>query len=61
MDRVFACAMGGKAVEALNKGSRNRIVAFCNGEFVDFDFEKAMRMEKTPDTYLYTMSKKLSR
>ena len=61
MDRVFACAMGGKAVEALNKGARNRIVAFCNGEFVDFDFEKAMRMEKVPDTYLYTMSKKLSR
>lgn len=61
MDRVFASAMGGKAVEALNAGNKNRIVAFCNGVFVDFDFEKAMRMTKTPDKNLYDMSTKLSR
>lgn len=61
LDRVYASAMGGKAVEAINAGSVNRIVAYCNGEFVDFDFEKAMRMEKLPDAYMYEMSKKLAR
>lgn len=60
-DRVFASAMGGKAVEAINQGASNRIVAYCNGEFVDFDFEKAMRMTKQPDLYMYEMSKKLAR
>lgn len=61
LDRVFASAMGGKAVEAVNAGKTNRIVAFCNGEFVDFDLEKAMRMTKKPDKYMYDMSKKLAR
>ena len=60
-DRVYASAMGGKAVEAINSGKSNRIVAYCNGEFVDFDFEKAMRMTKKPDPYMYEMSKKLAR
>lgn len=60
-DRVFASAMGGRAVEAINEGRTNRIVAFCNGEFVDFDIEKAMRMTKVPDLYMAEMSKKLSR
>lgn len=60
-DRVFASAMGGKAVEAVNAGASNRIVAYCNGEFVDFDYEKALRMQKKPDPYLNEMSKKLSR
>ena len=53
--------MGGKAVEAINAGAKNRIVAYCNGEFVDFDMEKALRMTKQPDSYLYEMSKKLAR
>ena len=60
-DRVYASAMGGKAVEAINAGARNRIVAYCNGEFVDFDMEKALRMTKQPDSYMYEMSKKLAR
>lgn len=60
-DRVYASAMGGKAVEAINSGKRNRVVAYCNGEFVDFDFEKAMRMTKKPDPYMNEMSKKLAR
>lgn len=61
MDRVFASAMGGKAVEALNAGSKNRIVAYSNGEFVDFDLELALRMTKVPDPYMMEMSKKLAR
>ena len=60
-DRVFASAMGGKAVEAIYAGKKNRIVAYQNGEFTDFDMEKAMRLHKFPDAYMAEMSKKLSR
>lgn len=60
-DRVFASAMGGKAVEVINSGGKNRIVAYQNGEFTDFDMEKAMRLNKFPDAYMAEMSKKLSR
>ena len=60
-DRVFASAMGGKAVEVINAGKKNRIVAYQNGEFTDFDMEKAMRLQKFPDAYMAEMSKKLSR
>lgn len=60
-DRVFASAMGGKAVEIINAGKKNRIVAYQNGEFTDFDLEKAMHLQKFPDAYLAEMSKKLAR
>ncbi len=60
-DRVYASAMGGMAVELINSGSKNRIVAFSNGKFVDFDLEEALNMERKPDAYLYEMSKKLAR
>ena len=60
-DRVFASAMGGKAVEVINAGKKNRIVAYQNGEFTDFDMEKAMRLQKFPDAYMAEMSKKLAR
>jgi 6-phosphofructokinase 1 len=60
-DRVFASAMGGKAVEVINAGKKNRIVAYQHGEFTDFDMEKAMRLQKFPDAYMAEMSKKLSR
>ena len=53
--------MGGKAVEAIYAGKKNRIVAYQNGEFTDFDMEKAMRLNKFPDAYMAEMSKKLSR
>jgi len=60
-DRVFASAMGGKAVEVINSGGKNRIVAYKNGVFTDFDLEKAMKLNKFPDAYMAEMSKKLSR
>ncbi|MCQ2496789.1 MAG: 6-phosphofructokinase [Lachnospiraceae bacterium] len=60
-DRVFASAMGGKAVEAINGERYNRMVAFVHGEFVDIDLAEAMEMSKVPDAYLNEMSKKLSR
>ncbi len=60
-DRVYASAMGAKAVELLCEGKSNRVVAYKNGKFVDFDIEEALKMEKLPDEFLVNMAKKLSR
>lgn len=60
-DRVYASAMGAKAVELLCEGKSNRVVAYKDGRFVDFDIEEALRMEKQPDEFLVSMAKKLSR
>ena len=60
-DRVYASAMGAKAVELLCSGKSNRVVAYRHGEFVDYDIEEALNMKKMPDGFLVSMSKKLSR
>ncbi len=60
-DRVYASAMGAKAVDILTAGGSNRVVAYKHGEYVDFDIEEALRMKKTLDPYLFEMSKKLAR
>ena len=60
-DRVYASAMGGKAVDLVNTGARDRIVAFTNGEFTDYDFEEALDKEKVASPFMYEMSKKLAR
>ena len=60
-DRVYASAMGAKAVDILVAGGSNRVVAYKHGEYVDFDIEEALSMKKTLDPYLFEMSKKLAR
>lgn len=60
-DRVYASAMGAKAVDILSAGGSNRVVAYRHGEYVDFDIEEALRMKKTLDPYMFEMSKKLAR
>ena len=60
-DRVYASAMGAKAVELLCEGKSNRVVAYKHGEFVDYDIEEALSMKKMPDEFLVSMAKKLSR
>jgi 6-phosphofructokinase 1 len=60
-DRVFASAMGTKAVDILSCGGSNRVVAYKHGEFVDYDINEALAMTKDLDEFLYEMSKKLSR
>ncbi len=60
-DRVYASAMGAKAVDILSRGGSNRVVAYKHGEFVDYDINEALAMKKDLDEYLYQMSKKLSR
>ncbi len=45
-DRVYASIMGAKAVELLIEGKTNRVVAYKNGEYVDFDIDEALAMKK---------------
>ena len=58
-DRYYASAMGSKAVDLLCTGASNRIVAYRNGEFVDYDIIEALAMTKDIDEYMYNLSKLL--
>lgn len=60
-DRVYASAMGALAAELLNRGKNNQVVAHHKGEFVSYDIEKAICMDKDIDQFIYSMSQKLSR
>ena len=59
-DRVYASALGAKAVELLCEGKTNRIVAYKDGEFVDYDIQEALAMEKGLDPYLFHITRKLT-
>lgn len=59
-DRVFASAMGAKAVELLCEGASNRVVGYKDGEFVDYDIQEALEMQKSIDPYLFHITKKLT-
>ncbi|MCR5624430.1 MAG: 6-phosphofructokinase [Lachnospiraceae bacterium] len=59
-DRVYASAMGTKAVELLYNGKSNRVVAYRDGDFVDFDIQEAAQMKKGLDPFLYHMSHRLT-
>lgn len=60
-DRVYASVMGSKAVDLLLQGKSNRVVAYKNGEFMDYDIQEALAMKKDLDEYMFQLSKKLSR
>ena len=45
-DRVYASIMGARAAELLAEGKSNRIVAYKDGKFVDFDIQEALNMKK---------------
>ena len=60
-DRVYASIMGAKAVELLAEGKSNRLVAYKNGEFTDFDIQEALAMEKDIPEDQFAISKLLTR
>lgn len=60
-DRVYASTMGARAVDLLLEGKSNRLVAYHDGQFCDFDIEEALAMKKDVDQYMYDMAKRLSR
>ena len=50
-DRYYASIMGAYAVDIMLKGKTNRVVGHQHGDFVDFDIEEALNMQKGIDEY----------
>lgn len=59
-DRYYASIMGSKAVDILLMGKTNRVVGYQHGEFVDFDIEEALHMEKNINEYQFEVAHLLS-
>ncbi len=59
-DRFFASLMGSYAADILCAGKTNRVVGHQHGEFVDFDIDEALAMQKEIPEYQYEVSKLLS-
>lgn len=47
VDRIHASMMGSLAVDLLCQGKSNRIIAYKNGEYVDYDIDEGLAMTKT--------------
>lgn len=59
-DRVYAATMGARAVDLLCEGKSNRVVGYRHGEFVDFDIDEALAMQKDLDEYQIELAKSLT-
>ena len=59
-DRVYASTMGAMAVDLLCEGKSNRVVGYRHGDFVDFDIDEALAMEKNIPEYQFQISRNLS-
>lgn len=59
-DRVYASTMGAKAVDLLLEGKTNRVVGYRHGEFVDFDIDEALAMQKGIPEYQWEICRNLS-
>ncbi|MBO4376356.1 MAG: 6-phosphofructokinase [Lachnospiraceae bacterium] len=59
-DRYYASIMGSYAADILFEGKTNRVVGYKHGEFVDFDIEEALAMQKEIPPYQYEISKALA-
>ena len=55
-DRYYASIMGAYAVDIMLQGKTNRVVGYRHGEFVDFDIEDALNMEKGINEYQYEIA-----
>lgn len=60
-DRYYASIMGAYAADILCQGKSNRVVAYKGGQFLDYDIEEALAMQKTLNPYQLEVSKFLSR
>ena len=56
IDRYYASIMGAYAVDIMLQGKTNRVVGYKNGQFVDFDIEDALKMEKGIDEYQFEVA-----
>lgn len=59
-DRVYASMMGALAVDLLVAGKSCRVVGYRHGEFVDFDINEALAMQKGISDYQWEVCQSLS-
>ncbi|MCR4656267.1 MAG: 6-phosphofructokinase [Lachnospiraceae bacterium] len=59
-DRFYASMMGAYAVDLLCEGRTNRVVGQKNGQWMDFDIDEALAMEKSISEFEYNVSRSLS-
>ncbi len=52
-DRIVASEMGHHAVELIDEGKTNRVVARQDGRVVDYDIQEALKMKKTISGDMY--------
>lgn len=60
VDRLHASMMGTMAVDLLVEGKSNRVVAYKEGKYVDYDINEALQMKKETDPKMYEVSKILA-
>lgn len=60
-DRMFASVMGSYAVDLMCEGKSNRVIAYKDGKFVDYDINEALEMKKDINEYEFNVSSLLSR
>ena len=49
--------MGAYAVDLLREGATNRVIAYKNGQFTDFNIDEALSMTKGIDEYQFLISR----
>jgi len=59
-DRVYASVMGAYAADLLADGKTNRVVAFSDGEYKDFDIDEALSMQKDIPEYMVRVAKAMT-
>ena len=59
-DRVYASMMGALAVDLLVQGKSCRVVGYSHGEFMDFDINEALAMQKDVSPYMWEVCNSLS-
>ncbi len=59
-DRVYASIMGAYSVDLLCEGKSNRVVAYKDGKYVDYDIDEALAMQKDISEYVYGVARTLS-
>ncbi|MCT4612207.1 MAG: 6-phosphofructokinase [Clostridia bacterium] len=60
IDRIHGSMMGSKAIDLIDSGVYNRIVALKNGDYVDIEINEALNMKKDINEEMYRVAKALA-
>ena len=59
-DRVYASVMGAYASDLLAEGKTNRVVAYRDGKYVNYDIDEALAMQKSLPEYVVRVAKAMT-